>query len=183
MEKKEILNMNLKKLCTTLAVFTLITSSCTFAQDLSEQELFDLEQQIIQKEDISKDENQQSVVIEEVNNQQQEVVEEVIVPVKIEQLKLSSWFINDIAKSDTYSNDLWVDRDEGTKLRIYLENNGNEPINFKIIHGRNAIRKSGILKPGRNYIFEVSEERSGRWTVKSDTSDGSKMNLKIKATS
>lgn len=141
--------MKFKKLCTTLSIFTLITTSCVFAQDTFQQ-------------------------------QQQEVVEETIISEKVPELKAAS-LINTVAKSNDFSDSFWCDESEGDTLNIYLKNNGKQAVQHKIIHGKNTTRSKGTIKPGEKVQLRLGPDRSGKWTIKVYTTDGTKMNVKVEA--
>lgn len=64
---------------------------------------------------------------------------------------------------------------------MYFENNGYQEINYKIVHGNKSVRAKGTLKPRKHFLFKVKKGKSGKWTIITNTSDGSNMKVIMKA--
>ncbi|MCT4509647.1 MAG: hypothetical protein N4A48_12995 [Tepidibacter sp.] len=112
--------------------------------------------------------------------QEKEVVEEIIIPNEVSQTRYT--LLLDVkVKSNDFDDNFWIDNSDGKTLNISLKNNGSNPVQHRITHGKNTVRSKGTIRPGKTVQLQLGDDRSGRWRIDVYTTDGSKMNVKVKA--
>lgn len=104
-----------------------------------------------------------------------------IVPNEVSKTKYTLLLDTKIKTCD-FDDNFWVDNSDGETLNISLKNNGSNPVQHKITHGKNTVRSKGTIRSGKTVELRLGDDRSGKWTIDVYTTDGSKMNVKVKAT-
>lgn len=95
--------------------------------------------------------------------------------------KSKTEFMDTKVKSRDYADYFWTDNSDGEILDIYIKNNGNQPVQHRITHGKDTVRSKGTIKPGQKVQLRLGPDRSGKWTIDVYTTDGSKMNVEVQA--